>query len=110
MKAIRANANPVLGIREKGVRITSRMGKVTYTWALSNEQVAILKDCLSRGGFDFQEKEHTIYSAKRGKLNVTVYRKGPKVLVQGKETEEFVKFIGVLIDYSNIRSHNFFYS
>ena len=93
MKAIRANANPVLGIREKGVRITSRMGKVTYTWALSNEQVAILKDCLSRGGFDFQEKEHTIYSAKRGKLNVTVYRKGPKVLVQGKETEEFVKFI-----------------
>ncbi len=71
----------------------SRMGKVTYTLALSDEQVAILKDCLSRGGFDFQEKEHALYSAKRGKLNVTVYRKGPKVLVQGKETEEFVKFV-----------------
>ena len=69
------------------------MGKVTYTLALSVEQVAILKDCLSMGGFDFQEKEHAIYSAKRGKLNVTVYRKGPKVLVQGKETEEFVKFV-----------------
>lgn len=93
MKAIGANANPVLGILGKGVRVWPQMGKVTYTWALSDEQVAILKDCLSRGGFDFKEKEHTIYSAKRGKLNVTVYRKGPKVLVQGKETEEFVKFV-----------------
>ncbi len=93
MKPIGANANPVLGIRGKSGRVTSRMGKVTYTLALSDEQVAILKDCLSRGGFDFQEKEHALYSAKRGKLNVTVYRKGPKVLVQGKETEEFVKFV-----------------
>ena len=93
MEAIRANANPALGIRVKRARILLRMGKVTYTLALSDEQVAILKDCLSRDGFDFQEKEHALYSAKRGKLNVTVYRKGPKVLVQGKETEDFVKFI-----------------
>ena len=69
------------------------MGKVSYTLALSDEQVATLKDCLTRDGFDFQEKEHALYSAKRGKLNVTVYRKGPKVLVQGKETEDFVKFV-----------------
>ena len=93
MEAIRANANPALGIRVKRARILLRMGKVTYTLALSDEQVAILKDFLSRDGFDFQEKEHALYSAKRGKLNVTVYRKGPKVLVQGKETEDFVKFI-----------------
>ncbi|MDB4653213.1 ribonuclease HIII [Akkermansiaceae bacterium] len=69
------------------------MGKVSYTLALSDEQVATLKDCLARDGFDFQQKEHALYSAKRGKLNVTVYRKGPKVLVQGKETEDFVKFV-----------------
>ena len=93
MKDIRANENRVLGIRGKGVRVTSRMAKVTYTLALSDEQVTILKACLLRDGFEFKEKEHVLYSAKRGKLNVTVYRKGPKVLVQGKETEDFVKFV-----------------
>ncbi|NIP97491.1 MAG: ribonuclease HIII [Akkermansiaceae bacterium] len=51
-----------------------------------------LREILARDGFDFSEKPHAHYSAKRGKLNVTVYEKGPKVLVQGKETEEFVKF------------------
>lgn len=69
------------------------MGRVSYTLALSDGQIETLKDCLSRDGFDFQEKDHALYSAKRGKLNVTVYRKGPKVLVQGKETEDFVKFV-----------------
>jgi len=93
MKDIRANENRVLGIRGKGVRISPQMAKVTYTLALSDEQVTILKACLLRDGFEFKEKEHVLYSAKRGKLNVTVYRKGPKVLVQGKETEDFVKFV-----------------
>ena len=93
MKDIRANENRVLGIRGKGVRASPRMAKVTYTLALSDEQVTILKACLLRDGFEFKEKEHVLYSAKRGKLNVTVYRKGPKVLVQGKETEDFVKFV-----------------
>ena len=93
MKDIRANENRVLGIRGKGVRISPQMAKVTYTLALSDEQVTILKACLLRDNFEFKEKEHVLYSAKRGKLNVTVYRKGPKVLVQGKETEDFVKFV-----------------
>ena len=93
MKDIRANENRVLGIRGKGVRVSPQMAKVTYTLALSDEQVTILKACLLRDGFEFKEKEHVLYSAKRGKLNVTVYRKGPKVLVQGKETEDFVKFV-----------------
>ena len=43
-------------------------------------------------GFDFLEKPYTLYAAQRAKLNVAVYEKGPKVLVQGKETEDFVKF------------------
>lgn len=94
-KAGRASANPVLalGIRSKDARLPLKMGKASYTLCLSDKQVATLKDCLTRDGFDFQDKEHALYSAKRGKLNVTVYRKGPKVLVQGKETEDFVKFV-----------------
>ncbi len=43
-------------------------------------------------GFDFVEKPYTIYAAQKGKLNLAVYEKGPKVLVQGKETEDFVRF------------------
>ena len=38
-------------------------------------------------------KPYAYYGARKGKLNVTVYEKGPKVLIQGKDTEEFVKFI-----------------
>ena len=43
-------------------------------------------------GWDFVEKPYTLYAAQKGKLNLAVYTKGPKVLVQGKETEDFVKF------------------
>jgi len=39
------------------------------------------------------EKQYALYSARKGKLNVIVYEKGPKVLIQGKETEEFIQFI-----------------
>ena len=64
----------------------------SYTAALSPEQVETLRSALDEQAFEFSDKPHGIYSAKRGKLNVTVYEKGPKVLVQGKETEDFVKF------------------
>lgn len=43
-------------------------------------------------GFDFIEKPYTLYAAQRAKLNLAVYMKGPKVLIQGKGTEDFVKF------------------
>ena len=52
-----------------------------------------LRELLKRGGFDMLEKPYAYYGARKGKLNVTVYEKGPKVLIQGKDTEEFVKFI-----------------
>ncbi|MDX1680469.1 MAG: ribonuclease HIII [Akkermansiaceae bacterium] len=64
----------------------------SYTAALTAEQVEILRAALEEQCFEFSEKPHALYSGKRGKLNVTVYEKGPKVLVQGKETEDFVKF------------------
>lgn len=68
------------------------MPAASYTAALTTEQVDQLRSVLERGGFDFAEKPYTIFAAKKGKLNVSVYEKGPKVLVQGKETEDFVKF------------------
>jgi ribonuclease HIII len=47
---------------------------------------------LEERGFEFEEKQHALFSARKGKLNVTVYQKGPKVLVQGKDTEDFIRF------------------
>jgi ribonuclease HIII len=64
----------------------------THTAALSHDQVEVLRRVLRDGGFDFEIKPHAIFAARKGKLNVIVYEKGPKVLVQGKETADFVRF------------------
>ena len=65
----------------------------SYTEGLDRRQVGKLRAVLEEQGFEFGEKPYAIYSAHKGKLNVTVYEKGPKVLVQGKETEDFVRFV-----------------
>lgn len=64
----------------------------THTQALSADQAAKLRLLLEERGFDFESKPHALFSARKGKLNVTVYQKGPKVLVQGKDTEDFIRF------------------
>lgn len=68
------------------------MGLTTYTVAIAAEAVERLRVVLERDGFELLEKPYAHYGAKKGKLSVTVYEKGPKVLVQGRETEDFVKF------------------
>ncbi len=64
---------------------------ISYTVAITSDQVEILRRVLTDLNFEFSEKPYAHFSAKRDKLNVTAYEKGPKVLVQGKETETFVK-------------------
>ena len=64
----------------------------THTVPVSEEQAQKLREILEERDFEFSEKPYAHFSARKGKLNVTVYEKGPKVLVQGKETEDFVKF------------------
>jgi len=68
-------------------------GVTSYTRALSDEQAVALKQVLEEEGFEFHDKEYVLYAARRDKVNVAVYRKGPKVLVQGKDTEDFVTFL-----------------
>ena len=65
----------------------------SYTAALKESDVQKLKKLLHERGFELGEKKYAHYSARKGKLNVTVYQKGPKVLIQGKEPEDFVQFI-----------------
>ncbi len=64
----------------------------SHTAPLTPEQAATLRRVLEDQGFDFEPKPHAIFSARKGKLNVTVYQKGPKVLIQGKDTEDFIRF------------------
>ncbi|MEP6709358.1 MAG: ribonuclease HIII [Verrucomicrobiota bacterium] len=59
---------------------------------LSTEQAAKLKSLLAESGFEFAPKPYTLFFARKDKLSVAVYKKGPKVLLQGKGIEEFVQF------------------
>jgi len=64
----------------------------SHTAQLTTDQAETLRRVLERQGYDFETKPHALFSARKGKLNVTVYQKGPKVLVQGKDTEDFIRF------------------
>jgi ribonuclease HIII len=64
----------------------------SFTSPLTAAQAAKLRARITEMGFEFLEKPYTLFAAQKGKLNLAVYEKGPKVLVQGKDTEDFVKF------------------
>ncbi len=64
----------------------------SYTHALTKEQAAKLRALLEELDFEFSPKQYTLFFAQRNKLSVAVYEKGPKVLVQGRNVEEFVQF------------------
>ena len=64
----------------------------SHTAPLTPSQADTLRRVLERDGYDFEEKPHALFSARKAKLNVTVYQKGPKVLIQGKGTEDFIRF------------------
>ncbi|MEI8233154.1 MAG: ribonuclease HIII [Verrucomicrobiota bacterium] len=67
-------------------------GPTLYTAPLSAAQAAKLRKLLEEEGWDFEPKPYTLYYGRKGKVNVAVYEKGPKVVVQGKGTGEFVTF------------------
>ncbi len=64
----------------------------SHTAPLTSAQAETLRQVLENQGFDFETKPYALFSARKGKLNVTVYEKGPKVLIQGKDTEDFIRF------------------
>lgn len=56
-------------------------------------QASHLRKILEERGFEFLKKPYTIYAARKDKLNITVYEKGPKVLLQGKGLEDFISYV-----------------
>lgn len=69
------------------------MAKNSYTHPLTTAQAETLRGILQDRGWKFEEKEYTIFAARKDKVTVAVYQKGPKILVQGTGTEQFVEFI-----------------
>ena len=63
-----------------------------FTSPLTPEQAEKLRQILLADGYKFEPKPYTLYYAAKDKLNVAVYEKGPKVVLQGKGTQEFVTF------------------
>lgn len=62
----------------------------SYTHAITAPQAAKLRGVLEARGFEIEAKPYCLYAASKGKLSLAVYEKGPKIVVQGKETEDFV--------------------
>lgn len=65
----------------------------SYTAAIGESQASRLREALADRGFAFETKPHARFAAKKGKLSVIVYEKGPKVLVQGRETADFIRYV-----------------
>lgn len=65
----------------------------TYTKPLTELQAARLRAILQEKGYRFLEKPYCLFAAEGQKVNVAVYEKGPKIVVQGKGVTDFVTFI-----------------
>jgi len=63
-----------------------------FTSPLTPEQSEKLRTILLADGYKFEPKPYTLFYAVKDKLNVAVYEKGPKVVLQGKGTQDFVTF------------------
>lgn len=63
-----------------------------HTCPLTLEQAEKLRELLKDRGWRFEQRPYTLYFAQKDKLTAAVYEKGPKLVLQGKGTEEFVTF------------------
>jgi len=64
----------------------------SFSLPLTATQAEKLRELLAGQGFEFISRPYMLFSARKGKLSIAVYEKGPKVVIQGKETENFVKY------------------
>ncbi len=65
----------------------------SQTISLTAEQSKKLRIALEERGFTFQKKPYTLYTARKEKLSIAVYEKGPKAVLQGKGLEDFITFV-----------------
>lgn len=65
----------------------------SQTFPLSPEQAEKLRSVLTERGFSFEEKPYMLYAARKEKVTIAVYEKGPKAVVQGRGLEDFISFV-----------------
>lgn len=65
----------------------------SHTVLLTLQQSEKLRALLQKRDFTFEFKPYTLFAAKRDRLNVSVYEKGPRLLLQGRGIEDFITFI-----------------
>lgn len=65
----------------------------SHTAALTLKQAEKLRLLLQERGFIFAQKPYTLFAATKDRLNVAVYEKGPKILLQGRGIEDFITFM-----------------
>lgn len=66
--------------------------KTLHTCPLTSAQAEKLRKVLTERGWEFAERPYTLYFAQKDKLTAAVYEKGPKLVLQGRGTEEFIQF------------------
>jgi ribonuclease HIII len=64
----------------------------SHTVTLTTAQAEALQRLLEDRGWSFREVPYARFAAEQGKVNVVSYQSG-KLVVQGKETREFVEFV-----------------
>jgi len=64
----------------------------SYTYKLDDEQAANLKKYLEEHAYKFRQVPYARFAAEKEKLNVVFYESG-KLVVQGKQTQEFIEFV-----------------
>ena len=64
----------------------------SFTLPLTAAQAEKLRELLAGQAFEFISRPYMLFFAQKGKLSIAMYEKGPKVVIQGKETENFVKY------------------
>jgi len=65
----------------------------SHTVPLTANQAEALRWVLRGQGYEFEEKPYMLFSARKHKLNIAVYEKGPKAVIQGKGIEDFITFV-----------------
>jgi len=64
----------------------------SYTTPLTPDQVKKLRELLETAAYRFDVKPYMLFCARKDKLNISVYEKGPKAVIQGKGIEDFITF------------------
>lgn len=64
----------------------------SYTCKLNDEQAGALRDYLQEHHFKSREVPYARFAGEKGKLNVVFYE-SRKLVLQGKDTQEFIEFV-----------------